>query len=187
MTWDLGVLSRKDLRVQSLHCLSSERRHFHDNLVEDATGTPNVTSVIVRLVFPDLRAGVVRGSRLRAHHTGLDDATDVQIAQLDHSVFGHENIRTLDVSVADSEIMKCFESSDDLNEVVPDLLLCEACVGFLVILDALQQVSTICILHYDTETVRLVLHESFFIANDVDVINRSENSNFIQSVLFFLR
>ena len=105
MTGKRIVLSRKNLSIQALHGLSSEGWHFHDHFVQDAACAPNVTSVVVRHVLPDLRASVVGSTSLGTHHTSFDYSGNIHISELDHAILGKEYVCTLDVSVADFEIM----------------------------------------------------------------------------------
>ena len=119
------ILARKHLSIQALHRLCPERRHFHNHFVKDAACAPNVTPVIVRLIFPNLGARIVWRSCLRTHHSTFGDSGDVHIAKLDDAFLGEEDVGTLDVSVADSKVMERLEASDNLDEKVPDLLLGE--------------------------------------------------------------
>lgn len=129
------ILARKHLRVESFHSLRSERGHLHNHFVEDAPSTPDVTSVVVWHVFPNLWAGIVGRSGLSSHHPTFGDAGNVHVSKLDDALLGEEDVRALDVSVADSKIMKRLQTSDDLNKKVPALLLCEVRITFLVIVD----------------------------------------------------
>lgn len=97
--------------------------HLHDHFIEDTASRPNVTSVVIWHVFPDLGASVVWGARLSAHHSTFVDARHIHVAKFHNAVLGQEHVRTLDVTMADLEIMESFETSNDLNEEVPDLLL----------------------------------------------------------------
>ena len=173
------ILAREDLRVQALHGLGSERWHFHDHFVEDAACAPNITSVVIGHVFPDLGACVVGSAGLGAHHAALDYSRDVHISELDHAFLGKEHVCALDVSVTNFEIMEGFEASDDLNEEVPDLLFREGSVGLFVIVYEHQEVTTVGVLHHKAQTSSLVLKESLFVANHVRVVDRGENAYLI--------
>ena len=120
------ILARKHLSIQALHRLCPERRHFHNHFVKDAACAPNVTPVIVRLIFPNLGARIVWSSCLCTHHSTFGDSGDIHIAKLDDAVLREEDVGTLNVSMADSKVMESLETSDNLDEKVPDLLLGEA-------------------------------------------------------------
>ena len=82
--------------------------------------------------------------------------------------------------------MKGFQSSHNLDKVVPDLFLSELGPLLLVLLDGLQQISTVRELHDDAEAPFLVLKEGLLVADDVWMVDGSENSNFIDGILLFL-
>ena len=44
--------------------------------------------MVIRLVLPDLRAGVVRGACLRLEEAALGDLADVEVAHFDCTVLG---------------------------------------------------------------------------------------------------
>jgi len=74
--------------------------------------------------------------------------------------------------MADIKIMQGFQTSNNLNEIVPNFFLCEICTGLLMIRNLLHEITAIGILHNQAETVRGILKESFLVADDVWVINR---------------
>lgn len=67
--------------------------------------------------------------------------------------------------------MKSLQSPDNLNKVVPDLFLSELGLLLFVLLDCLQQVSTVRELHDDAEASFLVLEESLLVADDVWMVD----------------
>ena len=69
--------------------------------------------------------------------------------------------------MADLEIVQCFETSNDLNEVVPYLVLGKLLLQALLRINQLKHIATICVLHHDAETVGAVLKEGLFVADDV--------------------
>ena len=141
------ILARKHLCVEPFHSLCSERGHLHDHFIEDTASAPDVTSVIIGHVFPDLRAGIIRGSGLCSHHSAFGDSGDVHVSKLDDALLGEEHIRAFDVSMADTKIVERLQTSDDLNKKVPTLLFCEVRISFLVIVNKHQKVATVCIFH----------------------------------------
>jgi len=126
MAWDRVIFSRQHLSVKTLHRRSSERRHLHYHLVEDAASGPHVAAIVVGHILPDFGAGVVWGTCLRTHHATLRNTRDVHIAEFDHSCLSQKHIGAFDVPVANSQIMKSFQTPDHLNEKVPDLALRES-------------------------------------------------------------
>ena len=186
MLWDRVILSTEHFSVETFHRLGSEGRHFHDHFVEDAACAPNVTPVVVRHVLPDLRARIIRGTSLCAHHASLDDARDIHVSKFDHAILREEDVRALDVSMANAQIVESLKASDDLNEEVPDLLFSEVGVALLMVVDQHQKIATVRILHHEAQTVCLVLKEGLLVANDVWVVDRRENSDLIEGVLLLL-
>lgn len=85
--------------------------------------------------------------------------------------------------MADLKIMERLETSNDLDKKVPDLLLCEVGVSFLVIVDQHEKVTAISILHDQAKTVSRVFKEGLLVANDVWMVDRGQNTHLIQSIL----
>lgn len=135
--------------------------------------------MVIWLFLPDFGAGIVRSACLSLEQSFLGYLGDIEVAKLDHALLGHEQIGTLDVSVDYFEIMKGLQSSHRLDEEVPDLLLGELCLLLFVLLNCLQQIAAVCELHNDTETSFLVIKEGIFVSDDIRVVDRGENSNFI--------
>lgn len=101
MRRNLIVLPSNHLRIQALHAICFERRLKSNNFVNYTAHRPNITSVIVGHVFPDFGRCIVRRSGLRSEHATLGHLADIKISNLEHLVFGHEEIGTLDVTMAD--------------------------------------------------------------------------------------
>ena len=179
------VLAREHLRVQALHRLRPKWRHLHDHFIQDAAGAPYVRPVVVGLVLPDLGARIVRSASLSTHHPAFGNARYVHVAELDDTVLGQEDVRTLDVSVADSEVMKGLEPANDLDKEVPNLLFSETCIALLMVIDHHEQVSSVCVFHDDAESVRLVLEEGLLVADDIGVVHGCQNADLIEGILFF--
>ena len=81
--------------------------------------------------------------------------------------------------------MESFEAPDDLDEVVPNLLLAKYLVTLLLLVNQLEHVAAIRVLHHEAETVGCVLKEGLLVANHVGVTDRSENADLIECILFF--
>ena len=83
--------------------------------------------------------------------------------------------------------MESFETTDDLDEEMPDLFLSEGCVALLVIINQLEQVATIGVLHHEDQAVCLVLKECLFVPDDVRMVDTCEDSHLVESILFLFR
>jgi len=186
VAWDGVVLSGDNFVIEATHSGGSEGWDLRNHLVEDTAHAPNITSVVVWHVFPDFWAGVVRRARLSSEKPSLGNFRDVEIAKFDDHVLGHEDVRTLDVAVNNLDVVQGLQSPEHLDENVPDLLLSEVGICLLVGVDHLEQVTTVCVLHDDAERVAGVLEEGFLVANHIWVLDRGQNSNFIESVFLFL-
>ena len=57
---DFRVDASQDLFVEALHIFSSERRFQSDGFIENAPQGPNVAFLIIRLISPNFRTGIVR-------------------------------------------------------------------------------------------------------------------------------
>lgn len=75
--------------------------------------------------------------------------------------------------------MKSFETSHDLDEIVPYLFFCELGSIFLMLFDHLEEVTVVSALHDNAEVSLSVLKEAIFISDDIWMLNRCQNSDFI--------
>ena len=84
--------------------------------------------------------------------------------------------------------MQGFEASDNLDEYVPDLLLLDVCLPFLIRTNLLEDIAIISILHYQAtfkqqlinkiyivivylpQTAAWVINESLLVSNDTVVV-----------------
>ena len=67
--------------------------------------------------------------------------------------------------------MERFEPSDNLNEIVPYLLLRKLGLILFMFLNALKKVAAVRQLHDDTQTTFLVLEEGLFVSDDVGMVD----------------
>lgn len=88
-------------------------------------------------------------------------------------MLGDKEISTFDVTMTDFKIVKRFEASDNLNEVMPNLGFFELLSVFLFSIDKLKHITTVCILHHDTKTISSILEKGFFVPNYIWVIDTS--------------
>ena len=119
------------------------------HLVSYAAERPNVRLKIVWLVFPHLRARVVRGARLRVQQALLGHLTHIQVAQLGCGVLIQEYVGTLHVAMEDVQLMKALETSDHLDHSLPNVLLLVVLLIVLILADSLENITIICKLHHN--------------------------------------
>lgn len=87
--------------------------------------------------------------------------------------------------MADFEVVESFETSDNLHKKVPNLFLVELCSILLRFLDQLKQVAIVSVFHYNAKVSRGTFEESVLIPDNVWVLDGSQNSDFVEGVLFF--
>jgi hypothetical protein len=68
---------------------------------------------------------------------------------------------------------------------VPQLLFSEVCASFFVLINFLEEVTTVSAFHDNAQTVGSIFKETFLEANDIGVVNRSQNSDFIDCIFLF--
>lgn len=141
----------EDLFIETLHVICRKGRLKCNDLIEDTAERPDVTLDVVRFVPPNLGACIVRGASLCVvQATLVGNLRHVHVSKLGSKILIEENVRTLEVSVHDVEVMHSFEAPDDLNKDAPNILLGESRPLLLMLRDLLEQVTVICVLHYDT-------------------------------------
>lgn len=143
--------------------------------------------MVVRHVLPDFGTRVVRSASLCSQKPAFGNFGHIQVSQLDDAVGRQEYIRALNVSVANLQVVEGLEAADHLDEKVPYFMLTEGRICSLVLLDFLEEVAAGGVLHHEAEAAGFVLEERVFVANHVDVVDRCENTDFVQSVFLLFR
>ena len=140
--------------------------------------------MIVRHVLPHFGTRIVRRACLRPQHASLRNFAHVQISQFSDSTLRQKYVCALDVTMADFKVVKCFQTPNDLDEVVPDSFLSQLLIFALLLADQLQNVAPVCVFHHDAEAVGCVLEEGLLVANDIGVLDACQDAHFVESVLF---
>lgn len=175
-----------DSFVEVVHVLGPERRMQSKCLIEHTAQAPDVTLAVVRFVVPDLRAGVIRSSRLCVEKASFGHFRDVHVAQSSSAIALQEQVRRLDIPVEHLEVMELLEAANGSYCDSPYLLLVELLLVLLELGDLLEQVTVVGEVHHD-EQVRLLVNEGLLVPDDARVLDRCENAHFIECVLPFLR
>ena len=145
---DRRVLAPQHSFEESVHVISLERWLQMAHFVSYAAERPYVRFKIVRLVLPNLRAGVVRCARLRIQEALLGNLAHIQVTQFGCRILVQENVRTLHVSMQNVQFMQTFEASDDLNHCFPDILLLVVLFIVFILAYSLEDITIIGELHY---------------------------------------
>ena len=88
--------------------------------------------------------------------------------------------------MVDFQIVQSFKSSNDLNQIMPDLLLRKILLRLFPLRNQIQNISSIRILHNNTQSICWVFKKGIFITDDIRVLDTGEDANLIQSVLFLI-
>lgn len=85
-------------------------------------------------------------------------------------------------------VVQSLQASNNLNEDVPDLLLLDVGLSFLVTANLLEDVAIVSILHDEAQAGAGLVNESLFVCDDVRLENTCQDAHLVQGVfLFFLR
>ena len=83
--------------------------------------------------------------------------------------------------------VECSQPPDNLDEDVPNLLLFDVGLSFLVTAYFLENISIICVLHDKTQTWRRLINKCFFKPDHVGMVDTRQYANLIECVfLLFL-
>jgi hypothetical protein len=124
---------------------------------------------------------------LGSGHSPLGNFGNVQISQLVFAVLCAKNISTLEISVEDLYFVKSLETFGHLNHSLPNFDLVEKCFVQFMLVDFLLDVSGVCQLHDNTQSLGFLIEEGFLIIDDIGMGDGGKDSDFIESVfLFFL-
>jgi len=126
----LGFL---DILEQIFHVSAIEWRFKRCHFVNDAAKRPNVTFWIVRLIPPNLRAGVVRRSSLCVSQLVAINFRYVQIAEFVDAL-AFENVSALNVAMEYASEMQILQAFQNVLRGFPDFLFFDQfepfCMGF---------------------------------------------------------
>ena len=161
MFWYARIFAFDDLFIKSLHIVSSEWRHERTHFVQHTAKGPNVTFWIIRTISPNLRACIIRCSRLSITKPFFLNLGNVKISQFGLHISIQENVCALHISVQYFSIVKSFEPAHDLDKNVPNLLFFYIGFTLLIIAYFLEDISVISIFHYETKFEKLLLLKSY--------------------------
>ena len=117
-----------------------------------------------------------------------DNLAYVEVAEFGLHVLAQEQVRTFHISVKDTTQVETSQAPNNLDEDIPDLLLLNVGLPLLIVADFLEDVSVVRILHDQTQARSRLINEGITVGNDVRVLDRGEDSDFIEGILlFFLR
>ena len=150
MFGDARVLALDHFLVEALHVICTEGWDQRTHLVQDATQRPNITLGIVRHVAPYLRARVIRRACLRVTEPFLDYFRNVEVSQLSLHISVEKDIGALHVSMQDFPVVQSLETSHNLYEDVPYLLLLDVGLPFLITAYLLEHIAVVSVLHDET-------------------------------------
>lgn len=71
----------------------------------------------------------------------------------------------------DAALMECSETPDYLDEDIPDFLLFNIGLAFLVVTNFLKDITIVCILHDQTQTGCSFIYKGILVPNNVWVVN----------------
>ena len=152
MLGNLRQLALQYLLVQALHVLRLEWRLQSHHLIDHASQRPYIRFHIVGLIFPNLRARVVRRSRLSVIQTfWICHLRNIHVTQFCRQIIIQEYVGWFQISVHDFNFVHGLQSSDSLYEDLPNLSLLY--VGFLLFMadDFLKDVAIVRQFHDDTK------------------------------------
>lgn len=108
--------------------------------------------MIVRQVAPNLRTCVVRSASLGVEQSLLGHFGNVHVSEFGRLILVQEYVGTLEITVENLHLMERLESSHNLDEDLPYLILWNVLLLLLVRGDLLEQVSVVRVLHHNTTT-----------------------------------
>lgn len=128
------VLTHHDLLEKFVRRVCAERWPEHSHFVEHAAQRPDVAFVVIGLLVPHFRRGVVGCARLGDCELIDQVFGHIQVAHLRNALV-EENVGRLDVSVDDVGLMQLGQSLQHVVGHSPDLLLGDATLEGLRLFD----------------------------------------------------
>ncbi len=97
------------------------------HLVENAAKGPDITFVVIWLVFANLWRKIVWRSNgcFRELIRIVKNTSNAKVAQFDKIFLGEKNVLSFEISVENFSIVDMLESKTDLNEEVQDFFFAE--------------------------------------------------------------
>lgn len=141
--------------VQSVHVLGLEWRLQTSHLVEHDAERPNIRFEIVRTIFPDLWAGIIRRPCLRVKKafSRLDNFGNIEVGEFALAFAADQNVRALYIAVHYVEVVEGLEAAQALDERRPQLVLGEARAPLGVGLNFMKNVSFLAVLHDQAQSL----------------------------------
>ena len=79
-------------------------------------------------------------------------------------------------------VVQGLETSDNLDENIPNLLLLDVCLPLLVAANLLEHISIVRIFHHNAKRIVVFVYENLLVGDDIGVVDTCKDSNFIDSI-----
>ena len=192
---NLRINSLAHALIQVVHVSPAKWRLERQHLVDHAAERPDVRLVAVRLVVPDLGRGVVGRASLRVIEAVLvGNLANVHISEhglieihavlfvlgitavvvvflVSFTILEHEDVRGLDVSMHDADLVNGPQPMNCLDEDAPHLTLPKVHFPAPSLGDHLEQIAAICKLHDQIQSLRFMVNEGLLVGDNIWVIN----------------
>lgn len=101
--------------------------------------------------MPNLRTRVVRRPSLRIRQALLEYFRHIQIPKFIRAFFVNEDIGSLEIPMQYLLIMQGLQSSSDIDQRLPDLILPDPCPCLEILIDDAHEIASLSKLKYDAE------------------------------------
>lgn len=122
---------------------------------------------------------------MRVGKAFFNDFRNVQVAELGLHVLKQENVRAFHVAVQDSSNVEGAQAAHNLDKDVPNLLLLDVSLFFLISADFLKHIPVVSILHHKAKTTAGLVDEGCFKSDHGWVVDAGQNANLVEGILFF--
>lgn len=117
--------------------------------------------------------------------TSLQSLGNIHISDLELSILGDKGIGRLQVSMANSMLMKTLQGLQALNEVSPNDIFFNVLSSSLISLYLLHQVAAAAVLHHNAQLSIVIGQKRLEETHDILVADRGKKSNLIQCISNF--
>jgi hypothetical protein len=112
----------------------------------------------------------------------LESLAHIEVAELDASVLGEEDVGGLEIAVDNCELVKVLEGFTHLNQVTPNDSLADVLPPLAVALYLGAEIAAPCVLHDNAKLAFVRVEESFEEPNNVRVPDTGQEADLIQGI-----
>ncbi len=133
------------------------------------------------MIFPHFRRSVVRSPSLSVKKAFFGNFGHIKVSKLGSAVFVQKNVSRFHISVKYFELVKRFQTFNNLNQYLPNVFLFHVHFVSLTVTNSLENVSVISVLHHNTTVTKITYQRELLASSKNAYLYPATNGFFIDA------